>query len=114
MKRCNGRRQRSGFSMLELLAVIAIMGIIAIIALPRIGNQSQTTKATACDVQRGNIDVQTQLWFRNRGTWPARDLSDIGSNSDYFPDGLPTCPVDGAEYRFDRSTEQVVAHDHAR
>ena len=105
---------RSGFSLLELLAVITLMGIIAAIAVPRIGNQSQKTKATACDVQRGNIDVQAQLWFRNRGRWPARDLNDIADHTDYFPDGLPGCPVDGSAYVFDSSKQQVVEHDHAK
>ena len=105
---------RRGFSLLELLAVITLMGIIAVIAVPRIGSQSQKTKVTACDVQRGNIDVQAQLWFRNRGRWPARDLNDIAGNTDYFPDGLPVCPVDGTAYRFDDSTEQVTVHDHSR
>ena len=64
---CSHCKPRAGFSLLELLAVITLMGIIAAIAVPRIGNQSQKTKTTACDVQRGNIDVQAQLWFRNRG-----------------------------------------------
>jgi len=105
---------RRGFSLLELLAVITLMGIIAVIAVPRIGDQSYKTKVTACDVQRGNIDVQAQLWFRNRGRWPARDLNDIGNNADYFPDGLPVCPVDGTAYRFDTASEQVIAHEHAR
>lgn len=108
------RGVRSGFSLLELLAVITLMGIVAAIAVPRIGNQSQKTKATACDVQRGNIDVQAQLWFRNRGRWPARDLNDIADNTDYFPDGLPVCPVDGSAYVFDTAKQQVVEHDHAK
>lgn len=105
---------RDGFTLLELLAVVAILGIIASVVVPRLGNQSQKTKATACDVQRGNIEVQAQLWFRNRARWPARDLSDIGDTADYFPDGLPVCPVDGSPYSFDASSERVVAHDHSR
>ena len=105
--------KRSGFSLLELLAVITIMGIIAVMAIPRVGSQSSRTKATACDVQRGNIDVQAQLWFRNRGRWPASDLNDIAGNAEYFPDGLPVCPVDGEAYRFDTAKQQVIPHDHA-
>jgi general secretion pathway protein G len=110
--RRSSRGARAGFSLLELLAVITLMGIIAAIAVPRIGTQSQKTKATACNVQRGNIDVQAQLWFRNRGRWPARDLNDIADNTDYFPDGLPVCPVDGSAYVFDSANQQVIEHDH--
>ncbi len=100
---------RRGFSLLELLAVITLMGIVAVLTMPRLGVQSQRTKATGCDVQRGNIDVQAQLWFRNRGSWPSSDLKQIGSNSLYFPDGLPVCPVDGTAYRFDAATGQVIS-----
>ncbi len=106
-------KRRRGFSLLELLAVITLMGIVAVIAVPRIGSQSQKAKVTACDVQRGNIEVQAQLWFRNRGRWPARDLNDIAGNADYLPDGLPICPVDGSTYVFDSAKQQVIEHDHA-
>ena len=105
--------RRRGFSLLELLAVVAILGIIASVAMPRLGGQSRKTKSTACDVQRRNIEVQSQLWFRNHAAWPSPDLSDIGGNDDYFPDGLPVCPVDGSAYRFDPDTERVLGHEHS-
>lgn len=112
-RRCANRRHvRGGFSLLELLAVISIMGILAVVALPRIGRQSQQTKRTACEIQRGEIEVQAQLWYRNRGHWPAEDLRDIAGNADYFPAGLPACPVDGTSYRFDARSGKVAAHAH--
>jgi len=106
------QRHRSGFSLLELLATVTLMGIVAAVVVPRLGNPSQVTRARTCHVHRGNIEVQAQLWFRNRSAWPARDLSDIGQDARSFPDGLPRCPVDGSAYEFDSVTERVIGHEH--
>jgi prepilin-type N-terminal cleavage/methylation domain-containing protein len=103
---------RRGVSMLEMLIVVTILGVLAAIVLPRLGPQAGQAKTTGCQVNKGNIEIQAQLWFRNKGSWPAADLSDIGSNSVYFPEGLPTCPVDGSSYTFDSSSETVVGHAH--
>jgi len=97
---------------MELLAVVTLLGILAAVVIPRFAGQSDQAKTAACDVNRGNIEVQTQLWFRNKGTWPTADLGDIGSNPDYFPDGLPKCPFDGSDYRFDSMTQRVTGHQH--
>jgi hypothetical protein len=51
------------------------------------------------------------LWRRANGTWPAADLSAIGADANYFPEGLPTCPVDGAVYTID-TNGAVVGHTH--
>ena len=37
-------------------------------------------------------------------------LSDIGADPNYFPDGLPTCPVSGQPYRLDPTTDRLVGH----
>lgn len=121
MKRITVRRacrpvaqRRRGVTLLEMLAVVSLMGIVAVVAIPRMSGQSRQAKINSCHVHRGNIEVQAQLWFRNRGTWPASDLSNIGSSGSYFPDGIPVCPVDGTAYQFDSKTEKVIGHSHDR
>ena len=37
---------------------------------------------------------------------------DIGANIEYFPEGLPSCPVDGSSYTFDSATETITGHNH--
>lgn len=106
------RRGSRGLSLLEILAVVTIIGVLAVIVIPRFANHSDRAKAKACHVNKGNIETQTQLWLRNKGRWPASDLSDIGAHPDYFPDGLPTCPVDGGSYVLDRTTQRVRGHQH--
>jgi len=103
---------RCGLSLLELIVTLVILGIIVAIALPRFGSQTKTAKKNACAVNKGNIEVQSQLWYRTKGAWPATTLSDIGANQTYFPDGLPSCPVDGSPYVLDATTHRVTGHTH--
>ncbi|MBC7854966.1 MAG: prepilin-type N-terminal cleavage/methylation domain-containing protein [Pirellulaceae bacterium] len=105
-------RKNHGISLLELLAAITILAIIAAVVVPRFGDNAKTAKKRACLVNKGNIEVQTQLWFRTKGSWPATGLSDIGINRSFFPEGLPTCPVDGSAYQLDAATHRVTGHSH--
>lgn len=107
-----GAGKRAGLSLLELLAVVVLVSVIAAVALPRFLNRSSAAKKNACYTLKRNIEVQAQLWYRTKGSWPAANLSDIGANAAYFPEGLPVCPVDGSAYTFDSSSRQVVGHVH--
>lgn len=105
------RRQR-GFSLLELLAVVTLLGILAVIIIPRFSNQSINAKRNACTVNKHNIEVQCQLWMRQKNAAPQTDLTDIGANQAYFPEGVPLCPVDNSAYTIDATTQRVVGHTH--
>ena len=116
----NTRRSRlprsfrpSGITLLELAAVIVLLGIIASVVIPRIAGRSFDAKNNACYVNMMDIEVQVELWYRNKGYWPATDLSDIGADPAYFPDGLHSCPVDGSPYVLDGNTHRVTGHAHA-
>ena len=64
-----------------------------------------------CLHNRAEINITVEQYYMHTGVWPADDLSDIGADVDYFPDGLPTCPVSGQPYRLDPVTHRVVGHD---
>ena len=102
-----------GISLLELLMVVTILGIIAMIAAPRLATSGDPTKANSCLARKGMIEVQAELWFRNKGAAPAANLSDIMANTAYFPDGALTCPVDGSAYQLNTTTLRVNGHTHA-
>ncbi|WP_167546794.1 prepilin-type N-terminal cleavage/methylation domain-containing protein [Stieleria maiorica] len=104
--------RRRGLSLLELLAALAIMGVIAVAIVPRISGGAREASDSSCQLRKAVIEVQVSLWRREVGRWPARDLSDIGANVRYFPDGLPRCPVDGTRYEIDQSTGRVNGHHH--
>jgi general secretion pathway protein G len=101
---------RAAFSLMELLAVVTILGILAALILPRVTNSTDTAKVKTCVHNHTEINITVEQYFMNTGTWPANDLSDIGGDLNYFPDGLPTCPVSGAPYRLDPTTHRVIGH----
>lgn len=102
----------SGVTLLELILVIVLLGIIGLVAIPRFSGNGLDAKKNACYVNKRDIEIQAELWYRNRRSWPAADLSDVGADAGYFPDAVPTCPVSGTPYTLNSVTHQVVNHDH--
>ena len=102
----------SGFSLLEVISVVAILGIVTAIVIARVAGNSDTANIAACHVYKGDIELQAELWIQNNGSWPAANLADVGADLNYFPEGLPTCPVDGSAYTISSSTGLVIGHTH--
>jgi prepilin-type N-terminal cleavage/methylation domain-containing protein len=96
-----------GFSLLELLAVVTILGIIAAIIVPRVTVSSSTAKQKVRDHHKATINAAVERYYVDTNSWPANDLSDIGQNTSYFPDGIPTNPVDGTAYSLNATTHRV-------
>jgi prepilin-type N-terminal cleavage/methylation domain-containing protein len=103
-------RIRPAFSLMELLCVVVILGLIATLALPRVFSGTDTAKEKACYHNRAEINITAEQYYIHTGNWPATDLSDIGADPNYFPNGVPTCPVSGAPYRIDGTTHRVIGH----
>ena len=99
--------KRRGFSLMELLAVVTILGIIAAIIVPRVAVSSDTAKTKVNLHNRATINSAVERWYVEQGSWPANDLSDISTNLNYFPSGLPTNPVDGSAYTLNTTTHRV-------
>jgi hypothetical protein len=97
---------------MELVAVGAILGVLALLVLPRLAQHHTNAKKSACQTIQGEIELQVRLWKRNTGSYPAANLSNIGGDSNYFPSGLSTCPVDGTSYTIDTTTGLVIGHTH--
>ncbi|NOY30306.1 MAG: hypothetical protein GXP28_09060 [Planctomycetes bacterium] len=102
----------AAFSLVELVAVVAMLGVLATIIIRRVDGHHDTGKTAACHVYQGDIGIQVELWRHNTGTLPASNLATIGTDINYFPGGLPTCPVDGSSYTIDTVTGLVVGHNH--
>src|SRR5689334_10658712 len=98
---------RTGFSLMELLAVVTILGIIAAIIVPRVTVSSDTAKAKVNAHNKATINAAVERWYVEKGAWPANNLSDIGADVNYFPDGVPTNPVNNTAYTLNGVTHRV-------
>jgi len=101
------RNRKSGFSLMELLAVVTILGIIAAIIIPRVTTSSDVAKQKVRNHQAATINEAVERWYIDKGTWPANDLSDIGADINYFPEGLPANPYEGGAYSLNTTTKRV-------
>lgn len=99
--------KKRGFSLLELLAVVTILGIIAAIIVPRVTVSSATAKTKVRDHHKATINAAVERYYIDNNAWPANNLSDIGVNANYFPDGIPTNPVDNTAYTLNATTHRV-------
>ncbi|MEW6203088.1 MAG: type II secretion system protein, partial [bacterium] len=87
-------KRQKGFTLLEVMLVVILISILAGIVIPRYVVSAQRAKVQACEMNRAIINKQVESYYFTEGTWPSLDLSDIKTNVNYFPDGIPTCPVD--------------------
>ena len=94
------------------MAVVAVLGVIAAFIVPRVVGHHDDSKRAACEANQVEIELQCKLWRRDNGTYPTANLGTIGVNPSYFPEGLPSCPVDGTPYTIDTTSGLVIGHTH--
>jgi hypothetical protein len=70
----------------------------------------KTAKVQSCEMNRQIIDKQVEAYYYIEKRWPMDDLSDIKTNDNYFPDGIPTCPIDQTSYMLDNATHRIIGH----
>jgi general secretion pathway protein G len=100
-------QKRTGFSLMELLAVVTILGIIAAIIVPRVAVSSDTAKQKVAAHDKATINSAVERWYVEKGSWPANNLSDIGADTNYFPDGVPVNPIDGSAFTLNATTHHL-------
>jgi prepilin-type N-terminal cleavage/methylation domain-containing protein len=91
-------KRESGFTLLEVMLVVILISILAAIVIPRFMVGTKRAKVQSCEMNRSIINTQIEVYYFSEGTWPLDSLSDIKTNFQYFPDGIPTCPVDETSY----------------
>lgn len=100
-------RRCRGLSVIELLAIVTILGIITAMIVPRVTVSSDTAKQKLSAHNKAAINATVERWYIEKGTWPADNLSDIGVETSYFPEGLPADPIDGSAYQLNPKTHRV-------
>ncbi|HOX27739.1 MAG TPA: hypothetical protein PLQ76_01150 [bacterium] len=98
-----------GFTIIETLLIIILISILAAIIVPRFTIGSRQAKIQSCEMNRSIINTMVETYFFTEGTWPVDSLDDIKTNNNYFPDGIPTCPVDMTSYVLSASPKHRVS-----
>lgn len=106
------RQRRGGFTLVEILAVVVILGILAGVVIPRVLASSATAKTNSCLQNKAVINTSVEKWYFDKGTWPLDALTDIAADVNYFPEGIPVCPVDSSVYALDATSHRVTGHAH--
>lgn len=91
-------RIQKGFTVLEVMLVVILISILAAIVIPRYVISAKRAQVQSCEMNRSIINKQIESYFFAEATWPSDDMRDIKTNVNYFPDGIPTCPVDFTSY----------------
>ncbi len=101
-------KNNKGFTIIETLLIVILISILAAIIIPRFTIGSARAKVQSCEMNRSIINTMVETYYFTEGTWPVVDLSDIKTNDNYFPDGIPTCPVDQTSYYLAPSPKRRV------
>ena len=106
MRKNNKIRHRRGVTLIALLLVIVVLGALAAIAIPRLSSSAQNARENACytniDIMNSQIDIYAG---DNNGSYPPT-IETITGDPVLFPDGAPTCPLDGT-YTMSSTTHRV-------
>ena len=102
--------QRPGFSLLELMAVVALIGILATITITRIVASTDNAKEKSCSHNRSQLNAALERFALTTDGF-ATAIGDIDT-VEYFPSGIPTCPVDDMAYTLNATTHRIDGHVH--
>ena len=101
-------KKNGGFTILEVMLVVILISILAAIVIPRFAVSTKRAKVQSCEMNRAIINKQVEAYYFVEATWPMDELDDIKFNENYFPDGIPTCPVDLTSYSLASSPKHRV------
>jgi len=92
-----GRRSRSGWTLVELLAVIILAAIVLLIGSLSVYRGKVMSEQLACQDNMRAIHSALQIyWEKNSRTYPPSQavFEQFLHSSTYFPDGELHCPQD--------------------
>ena len=98
-------KRRLGLSLLEVLAVVTIIGVLVAAVVPRISTSGLAAKRKLCAQHRTEINRALERYRMNEGIQLA-EVSKLHS-AEYFPNGVPLCPVFGNEYSVNALTHRL-------
>ncbi len=97
--------RRNAFSILELLAVVVIFAILAAAIIPRVITSVGDTRGNVNEHNKRMINSAVERYTAETGDQP-NTIADLDTPN-YFPDGIPKNPVNGANYTLHPTTKRV-------
>ena len=107
-------KQKSGFTLLELMIVIGIIGVLAAILTPVLIRGRFKAYHTACVQNERNIASALELYALENSQLYPTSLSELNAGTDPFMKGIPMCPSTNVDYvssytpAGDRRTYEVI------
>jgi general secretion pathway protein G len=99
---------KRGLSLLELMLVVVLVSIIASLVVVRISESFDMSQCKACHHNRSELNAAIERFGVSTGAYPS-DLNDLAV-PDYFPNGIPLCPVSGATYLMNSTSHRIDGH----
>lgn len=92
------RRNKNGFTLIELMIVIAIVGILAAILTPILMRARFMTYHSACVQNERNLGTALELYALENAQLFPDDLADLTLTSNPVIKSIETCPSAGESY----------------
>ena len=92
------KRNRKGFTLVEIMIVVAIIGLLAAIAIPNFVRARARAQANACIANLKQVEGAIQVWAIDTGAAADANAPTVAElvTQNYLRAPEPTCPLGGS------------------
>lgn len=85
------KRNKGGWTLIELIIIIVILGIIASVTIPAYMDMTSSAEINGCQASQGTIRSAVAMYYaKNKGVLP-----DSLTSGMFVNDEIPTCSTNG-------------------
>ena len=103
-----GKKQRKGFTLIEIMIVVLIIAILLAIAIPNFLRARESSRAKSCTANMRQIETAKEQWAMDNRKAASDTPTTANLVSEYMKgpseDTLPDCPSNGTYGLGDMST----------